>query len=73
MRKTEIHGREKRIASFLEKEKKGAKMEIPSLSHTFCSVGFINLGAVWSKDKEMLTDMDEAFGSLSIDMVEVEN
>ena len=46
-------------------------MEIPSLSHTFRSVGFINPGAIWSKDKEMSIDVDEAFGSLSIDMVEV--
>ena len=46
-------------------------MEIKSLSHTFCSTGFINPRAVWSKDKEMPTDMYEAFGSLSIDIVEV--
>ena len=47
-------------------------MEIPSLSHTFRLAGFINLGAIWGKDKEMSTDVDEAFGSLSIDMIEVE-
>ena len=41
------------------------------LSHTFRSVGFINLGVVRSKDKEMSTNVYEAFGSLSIDMVEV--
>ena len=46
-------------------------MEIPLLSHTFCSAGFINPGAIWSKAKEMLTEVDEAFESLSIDMVEV--
>ena len=63
--------REKRIASFLEKKKESAKMEILSLSHTIRLAGFINPGAIWSKDKEMSTDMDEAFGSLSIDMVKV--
>ena len=46
-------------------------MEIPSLSHTFRLAGFINPGVVWTKEKEMSTDVDEAFGSLSIDMVEV--
>ena len=46
-------------------------MEIPSLSHTFYSTSFINRGAVWSEDKEI--SVDKAFGSLSIDMVEVED
>ena len=46
-------------------------MEIPSLIHTFRSVGFINPETVWSKDKEI--SVDKAFGSLSIDMVEVED
>ena len=48
-------------------------MEIPPLSHTFRSAGFINLGAIWSKAKEMSTKVDETFGSLSIGMVEVED
>ena len=38
--------RQKRIASFLEKEKESAKVEIPRLSHTFRSVGFINPEAI---------------------------
>ena len=46
-------------------------MEISPLNHTFRLAGFINLGAIWSKDKEMSTDVYEAFRSLSIDMVEV--
>ena len=46
-------------------------MEIPSLSHTFRLAGFIDPEAVWSKDNEMSTNVDKAFGSLSIDMVEV--
>ena len=44
-------------------------MEIPSLSHTFRSVGFIILEEIQGKDREI--SVDEAFGSLSIDMVEV--
>ena len=41
--------REKRITSFLEKEKESTKLKIPPLSHTFRSAGFINPGAIWSK------------------------
>ena len=63
--------RVKRIASFLGKQKESTKMEIPPLSHIFRSAGFINLGAIWSKTEEMSTEVDEAFESLSIDMVEV--
>ena len=48
--------REKWIASFLKKEKESAKMEIPPLSHTFLSAGFVNSEVIWSKDKEMSTD-----------------
>ena len=44
-------------------------MEIPSLSHTFCSVGFIIPEAIQDKNREI--SVDEAFESLSIDMVEV--
>ena len=46
-------------------------MEIPPLSHTFRSIGFINLRVIWSKVEEVSTEVDEAFESLSIDMVEV--
>ena len=70
-RKTKIDGREKRISSFLGKEKESARMGIPSLSHTFCSAGFINPKAVWNKDKEI--SVDKAFGSLSTNMVEVKD
>ena len=48
-------------------------MEIPLLSHTFRSTSFTNPRAIWSKAEEMSTKVDEAFGSLSIDMVEVED
>ena len=61
--------REKRIASFLRKKKKDARMEIPPLSHTFRSVGFIIPKAIQGKNREI--SVDEAFRSLSIDMVEV--
>ena len=44
-------------------------MEIPSLSHTFRSAGFIILEAIQDKDREI--SVNEAFRSLSIDMVEV--
>ena len=60
-RKIKIHGREKRIASLLGKEKENAKMEIPPLSHTFRLAGFINPGAIWNKAEEMSTEVDEAF------------
>ena len=63
--------REKRVTSFLRKEKESTKMEIPPLSHTFRSTSFINPGAIWSKAEEMLIEKNEAFGSFSIDMVEV--
>ena len=44
-------------------------MEISPLSHTFRSVGFIIPEVIQGKDREI--SMDEAFRSLSIDMVEV--
>ena len=46
-------------------------MEIPPLSHTFRSAGFIIPKSIQGKDQEI--SVDEAFGSLSIDMVEVED
>ena len=38
--------REKRIASFLRKEKESVGIEIPSLSYIFRSAGFINIEAI---------------------------
>ena len=61
--------REKRIASFLGKKEENAGMEIPSLSHTFRSVGFIIPEVIQGDDREI--SVDEAFESLSIDIVEV--
>ena len=45
--------REKRSVSFIKKEKESARMEIPPLSYTFCSTGFINPKAIQGKDKEI--------------------
>ena len=61
--------REKRIVSFLGKEEDSARMEIPPLSHIFRSTDFIIPEAIQGKDREI--SVDEAFESLSIDMVEV--
>ena len=61
--------KDKRIVSFFGKKKENARMEIPSLSHTFRLAGFIILEAIQGKDREI--SVDEAFKSLSIDMVEV--
>ena len=61
--------KEKRIDSFLGKKEENARMEIPSLSYTFCSADFIIPEANQGKDREI--SVDEAFESLSIDMVEV--
>ena len=44
-------------------------MEIPPLSHTFRSAGFIIPKAIQGKDREI--SMDKSFESLSINMVEV--
>ena len=44
-------------------------MEIQPLSHTFRSADFIIPEAIQGKDREI--SVDEAFGSLSIDMIEV--
>ena len=65
--------RQKRIASFLGKKKDNAKMVIPPLSSSFLSTGFINPDIIQGDEEEMMVDIAETFGSLSIDMVEVED
>ena len=65
--------KEKRMDSFLGREKESAKLEIPPLNYSFISRGFVNLEVIRCKGKERVVDMEEAFGSLSIDMVEVKN
>ena len=48
-------------------------MDIPPLSSSFLSVSFINLEMIQGNEEKMMADVTETFGSLSIDMVEVEN
>ena len=48
-------------------------MDIPPLSSSFLSAGFINLDAIQGDQEEVMVDIAETFGSLSIDMVEVED
>ena len=47
-------------------------MDIPPLSSSFLSVGFINPDTIQGDKEEVMVDIAETFGSLSIDMVEVE-
>ena len=62
--------KEKRVASFLGKEAESMKMDISPLGSSFLSARFINPEMI-QDDKEKV--MLETFGSLSIDMVEVED
>ena len=65
--------RQKRIVSFLGKEGESAKMDIPPLSSSFLSASFINPEMIQGDEKKVMVDIAETFGSLSIDMVEVED
>ena len=65
--------RQKKVASFLGKEAESVKMDIPPLSSSFLSAGFINPDTIQGDEEEVMEDMAETFGSLSIDMVEVED
>ena len=62
--------RQKRVASFLGKEAKSMKMDIPPLSSSFLSAGFINPEMIQGSKEEVMV---ETFGSLSIDVVEVKD
>ena len=48
-------------------------MDIPPLSSSFLSAGFINLETIQGNEDEVMVEVVETFGSLSIDMVEVED
>ena len=48
-------------------------MNIPPLSSSFLSAGFINPDIIQGDEEEVMVDIAETFGSLSIDMVEVED
>ena len=65
--------RQSRIANFLGKEKDNARMKIPPLSSSFLSAGFINPNMSQGSEEEVMIDVAETFGSLSIDMVECED
>ena len=48
-------------------------MNIPPLSSSFLSTGFINLEMIQGNEEEVMVDVAETFESLSIDMVEFED
>ena len=48
-------------------------MDIPPLSSSFLSTGFINPDAIQGGEEEVMVDIAETFESLSIDMVDVED
>ena len=48
-------------------------MNIPPLSSSFLSTGFINPNMSQGSDEEAMVDIAGTFGSLSIDMVELED
>ena len=48
-------------------------MNIPLLSSSFLSANFINPDTIQGDEKEVMVYIAETFGSLSIDMVEVED
>ena len=61
------------MANFFRKERERANLEIPSLNNSFISEGFVNPKVIQCKGKERKMDMEKAFRSLSIDMVEVKD
>ena len=48
-------------------------MDIPPLGSSFLSAGFINPEMIQGTEEEVMVEVVETFGSLSIDMVEVED
>ena len=48
-------------------------MDIPPLSFLFLSTSFINPEMIQGNEEDVMVDMVETFGSLSINMVEVED
>ena len=48
-------------------------MDIPPLSSSFLSAGFINPEMIQDNKEKVMVEVAETFGSLSIDMVEVED
>ena len=48
-------------------------MDIPPLSSSFLSTDFINPEMIQGNEEEVMVDVKETFGNLSIDMVKVED
>ena len=48
-------------------------MDIPPLSSSFRLAGFINSEMIQGNEEEVMVNVAEKFGSLSIDIVEVED
>ena len=48
-------------------------MDIPPLSSSFLSTDFINPDTIQGDEEEVMVDIAETFGSLSINMVEIED
>ena len=65
--------RQKRIISFLGKERESARMDIPPLNCSFRSTGFVYPELIQGNGEMVMVDVAETFASLSINMVEVEN
>ena len=65
--------RQSRIARFLGKEKDSARMNIPPLSSSFLSAGFINPDVIQGSEEEVMVNVARTFESMSIDMVEFED
>ena len=65
--------RQKRIASFFGKDEDSAKLDIPPLSSSFLSAGFINLDTIQGDEEDVMVDIAETFGILNIDKVEIED
>ena len=65
--------KEKRMASFLRKERESTKMDIQPLNCSFHSTGFIYPELIQGNGEKVMVDVVETFASLSINMVEVKN
>ena len=48
-------------------------MNIPPLSSSFLSTGFINPDMIQGSEEEVMVNMARTFGSMNIDMVEFED
>ena len=48
-------------------------MNIPPLSSSFLSTGFINPDIIQGNEEEVMVDVTKTFGSMSINMVEFED